>query len=41
VVVIVERDGESQRITYKPAGPPVAGRGWARVKGVPDEECLK
>jgi hypothetical protein len=41
VVVIVERDDESQRITYKPAGPSVAGRGWARVKDVPDEECTK
>jgi hypothetical protein len=41
VVVIVERDGKSQRITYKPAGPSVAGRGWARVKDVPDEECTK
>ncbi|UQA54587.1 hypothetical protein [Polyangium aurulentum] len=41
VTVMVERGGEQHPIRYRPAGPAIAGRGWARVKDVPDEACTR
>lgn len=40
VVVIAKGEG-SEKIQYDPAGAKVKGRGWIRVKDVPDEKCTK
>ena len=40
-VVVIAKGDESETIKYLPAGAKVKGRGWIRVKDVPDEKCTK
>jgi hypothetical protein len=40
-VVIVSRGEKNDVIRYAPEGAKVKGRGWVRVKDVPDEKCTK
>lgn len=41
VSITVERNGAKKTITYRPAGPPIPGQGWARQKEIPDESCAR
>jgi len=40
-VVVLAKGEQSETIKYAPAGAKVKGRGWIRVKDVPDEKCTK
>ncbi len=40
-VVILTKGDQDETIRYNPAGAKVKGRGWVRVKDVPDEKCTK
>jgi hypothetical protein len=41
VSILIERGGAKKTITYRPAGPPSPGQGWARKKEIPDESCAR
>jgi predicted metalloprotease with PDZ domain len=41
VSITIERGGAKKTITYRPAGPPAQGLGWARKKEIPDESCAR
>jgi predicted metalloprotease with PDZ domain len=40
-IVLIAHGEKNDTIRYEPAGPKVKGRGWLRVKDVPDEKCTK
>ncbi|HRI67150.1 MAG TPA: hypothetical protein PK156_23060 [Polyangium sp.] len=40
-ILVVAKGEENQKIEFDPAGAKVKGRGWIRVKDVPDEKCTK
>lgn len=41
VTVLIAKGDQNEAIKYEPAGAKVKGRGWIRVKDVPDEKCTK
>jgi hypothetical protein len=41
VSITIERGGAKKTLTYRPAGPPTPGQGWARKKEIPDESCAR
>lgn len=41
VTIVVERDGEKRTVSYLPAGPTAAWRGWVRKRDVAEEACTK
>ena len=41
VTIVVERDGEKRTMSYVPAGPTAAWRGWVRKRDVAEEACTR
>ena len=41
VTIVVEREGKKQTVSYLPAGPTAAWRGWVRKRDVAEDACTR